>query len=219
MASPFQIANLKATSTSIIQGGFRPLLFTVANGSYVSNIVFGSGATEVNNYETYQLPRGTTYVPLTINSYVTSTEGCDFQMTGQKVNFICSVVLNAQLIDPGFGTEELRIRPYPRSDIEPAQYLKPLPVPLRTALLPLFEDVEIVNKLGVQVSPDSGTVAGVYDLQARLLQDGQLALVLKDITTTPPTVRGLQSADINNLFGTADEIIRITIRGCYRAQL
>lgn len=204
----------KATSDAVIQGGFRPLLYTVANGSYNSNLVYGSGAAEVNNYQLFQLSRGTTYTPLIGASFVTSTEGCDFQMTDKKVVFVCSVVLNAQLSGPAFGTEELRIRPFPREASEPGRYLKPLPLPFTS--LPLFEDIEIVNKFGVSVAPDAGTASGTYILQARLLQDGNLALVVKDISTVPPTVRALQHSDIDSLFDTAEEIIRITVRGTYK---
>jgi len=215
MTTPF---NQKATADSVTQGGFRPLLYTVAAGSYTSNIVYGSGAAELNNYDTFQLPRGSTTVPLIGVAYVTSTEGCDFRLESRKVNFTCSVVLNAQLADPTFGDEELRIKPRPRDADDPPQYLKPLPIPLRTAPLPLFEDVEIVNKFEVQVAPDSGAGTGTYQLQARLLQDGHLALVLKDLTTIPPTVRGFQHNDIDSLFDTSDEVIRIRIRGSYKAQ-
>ncbi len=208
----------KSAATPLVLGGFKPLLFTVVNGSYNSNLVFGSGAAQLNSYQMFQLPRGTTTVPFVGPSFVTSTEGCDYQLEEREINFTCSVVLNAQLPDPAFGDEELRIKPFPRLTTEPPQFLKPLPIPLRTAPLPFFDDVEIVNKAGIQIAPDVGSTTGVYILQARLLQDGTLALVLKDITTAPPTVRGFQHDDFDSAFGTLNEIIRIIIRGSYKAQ-
>lgn len=206
-------------SSNVIQGGFRPLLYTVANGSYTSNSVYGVNAAQVNNYQIYQLPRGTSNVPLTGNAYVTSTEGCDYRKADTKIEFNCSVVLKSRVPDPGFRTEELRIGVYPRDFTDPPEYSKALPNHLRTTDLPLFNDVEILDKNGTQIAPDATTPAGVYRLQARLLWNGNLALVLQDLSSTPPTVRGLQHDDIADAFGVADNVIRINIRGKYSAQV
>ncbi len=207
----------KAVSAGIVNSGFRPELYTVANGSYTSNVVYGSGAALVNTYLPLQLSRGTTTIPLSGPSFVTSTEGCDHRQSERDVDFVCSVVLNSNSVDPDFGQEELRIRPRPRRIEDPPRYIKALPIALRALPLPLFEDVEIVNKAGVQIAPDSGTTTGTYIIQARLLQDGTLALVLKDLITQ--TSRGLTADDIDAGFIPVDNIIRIIVSGHYKSQV
>jgi hypothetical protein len=219
MASfPQEVFNQKANAAGITQRGFRPELFTVANGTYASNAVYGSGTAATSTYINNQLQRGTTTIPLTGTSFVTSTEGCDIRQQDRDVDFTCSVVLDGTT-DPDFSTQELRIRPYVANPIVPPSHRIPLPLPMKDLPLPLFHDVEIVNKAGVQIAPDATAgQGGVFSLLARLLEDGQLALVVENTVDQPSTSRGLRHDDIDAGF-VADNIIRITVRGTYKAEV
>lgn len=212
----------KSNANRIYNRGFRPELYTVANGTYSSNAVYGVGEDLLNSYLNVQLPRGTTTVPLIGASgppFVPSTEGCDIRQNGKNVEFVCSVVLDGNpLTEPSFGNEELRIRPQQVSFVRPARYMIPLPLSDRNLDEPVFDDVEIQDKSGVQIAPDATAGAGAWILQARLLRDGTLALVKKDVSIVGTQQTALLHSDINAGF-SADNSINITIRGSYRAAI
>jgi hypothetical protein len=207
----------KYTEDGIVSGGFRPELYTVDTGTYTSNARFGSSTPLVTSYLVNQIPAGTTTVPLGVMGppFALSSTGCTYRMQGNRVEFVCNVTLGGS--DPGYpDLEELRIRPAQRINFNRVVGQRGLPIPDSRFSLPLFNDVEIVDKSGAEAAPDAGTPAGEYHLQARLLLNGELALVLQDTAGgPPPIVRGLQSGDINGSFAT-DNIISITIRGTYK---
>jgi len=207
----------KYTEDGILSGGFRPELYTVDNGAYTSNTRFGPSAPLVTSYLVNQIPAGTTTVPLGVTGppFALSSTGCTYRMQGNKVEFVCNVTLGGS--DPNYpDLEELRIRPAQRINFNRVVGQRGLPIPDSRFSLPLFNDIEIVNKSGSEAAPDAGTPAGEYQLQARLLLNGELALVLKDIAGGPPSIiRGLQSGDIDGSFATND-VINITIRGTYK---
>jgi hypothetical protein len=198
--------------------GFSPELYTVASGSYASNAVYGLGAALVNSYLSIQIPRGTTTVPLTGASgppFVTSTNGCDVRQHDNEVDFVCSVVLNGTT-DPGFGNNELRIHPQTITPDKPARYQRGMPLAKAGSQI-IFDNVEIVNRAGVQIAPDSSAGAGKWLLQARLLKDGTIALVKSNVGTVGTQQLALRASDINAGF-VANNVIIITVRGWYRAQ-
>lgn len=208
----------KANLNGIYNRGFRPELYTVANGTYASNGVYGVGAALANSYLSIQLSRGTTTVPLVGDSFVTSTEGCDIRQHGNNIDFVCSVTLNANpLTDPDFNDEEIRIRPRQPAFDRPPRYGIPLPLPDRNLAEPVFDDVEIQNKSGVQIAPDASAGPGAWLLGARLLKDGTLALIKRDTSVTGTQESALLHNDINAGF-VADNVISITIRGSYRSE-
>lgn len=213
----FEFFDQSAASNGIRHIGFRPELYTVAAGSYASNEVYGLGAPLVSSYLDIQLSRGTTTVPLIGASgppFVNSTEGCDIRQHDNEVEFVCSVTLDANpATDPDLGTEEIRIRPRPITPNLPSRYIIPLPLPTRGSN-PVFEDVEIQNKSGVQVAPAG---VGAWLLEARLLKDGNLALVKKDVSATGTQQTALTHDDISAAF-VANNVISITVRGKYLAQ-
>lgn len=212
----------KANSHGVRNRGFRPELYTVDDGTYASNSAYGAGTAPVSSYLTVQLSRGTTTVPLIGAAgppFVTSTEGCEIRQNGRDVDFICSVTLDGNpATEPAFGNEELRIRPQQVPFDQPARYRIPLPLAKRDLPEPTFENVEIQNKAGVQIAPDVTAGAGAWLLEARLLVDGTLVLLKKDVSVTGTQVTALRHADINAGF-SANNVISITIRGTYKAEV
>lgn len=212
----------KANANGIYNRGFRPELYTVADGTYASNAVYGVGETLLNSYLSVQIPRGTSTVPLIGASgppFVSSTEGCSIRQNGRDVDFVCSVVLDGNpSTEPAYGNEELRIRPQRFDFTQPARYMRPLPLSDRNLDEPNFDSVEILNKSGVQIAPDATAGAGAWLLEARLLKDGTLALVKKDISLIGTQQTALRHSDIDAGF-TSNDVISITIRGSYRAQI
>ena len=215
------ITDQKANSSDINHRGFKPELYTVANGSYASNEVYGVGAALVNTYLPVQIPRGTstvTLLPGPPEVFVSSTEGCDIRQHDSDVDFIISVCLDGNpLTEPSYGDEELRFRPQQNPNFPP-RYRIPLPLSKREQTSPTFTDIEIVDKTGVQVAPDASAGAGTWLLGARLLRDGTLALTKRDISVLGTQEVALLASDINAGF-TADNVIFITLRGSYKAQV
>ena len=204
----------RSVSNNISHGGFRPELFTVAGGSYASNLVYGSGAAMLSSYE-----------PQTVRSMSRS----DIRQQDNDVDFSFNVTLDMSLADPGFpATEELRLRTLqPLGASTPGAYLKKLPIKNTNHRQQLFLDVEIIN--ATPGAAGAGfpfaafpVVAGVGQFQARLLTNGELALVVYDpatvaaSATTPLTAGDLPAA----LFGAAaGTVLQISIRGSYRSDI
>jgi hypothetical protein len=201
-------------SDKSVKTGFRPELYTVAAGSYISNPSHGALSESVNSYVNIQIPRGTSSIASSTGGLVNSTEGCEITRKDGKVNFTCSIMLNAQT-DPAYGTEELRIKPRFFGFDQPARYMVGLPVPSQgTNKLPFFSDFEILDKDSVVIAPDLGTGAGVWELRAVLLNDRTLALVLYNQATG--NTQPLTHNNIDAAFGVADSAIFINIRGEYK---
>lgn len=195
----------------VSKDGFRPLLYTVVPGSYASDAVYGSGDTLVNSYATQQLARGTTTIPLSGGINVVSKEGCEYQKKDKKVDFILNITLNSTASDPDYGaTHELRIRPWVRNPVEPPVYQKGLPLPRRGQPLPLFAKTEVTDKNGVPVLPTSGTGLKLY---SRMLQNGDLALITRDLTTHVDSA--VSNAQIQTRFGLTNQVTFINIMGEY----
>jgi len=211
------LTSARHVENGVFSGGFKPELYSVANGSYNSNARFGPSSPLLTSYLINELPRSTTTVPLGVTGppFVTSATGCDYSMQANKVEFVCNVTLGGA--DPDYtDNEELRIRPARRINFNRAVGQRGLPAPDSKFSPPLFDDVEIVNKAGAEAAPDPGSPAGEYQIQARLLLNGELALVLKDVAGgPPPIIRGLQNGDIDGSFAV-DNVISITVRGTYR---
>ena len=222
MSFPTPTFNQKKDS---ISRGYLPELYTVDDGTYASNSVYGVNAPLTNSYMTqgYQLPKGTTAIELVPGppsiTYLTSMEGCTIRQNGTEVDFVMVVYLDARKAAPVFGNEELRFRPqqYPRNK-PPNQYV-PLPLSMRNKPSPTFEDVEITDKMGVQIAPDATAGVGTWVLGARLLRDGTLVLIKSDLSLTGNQETALRSSDIDSTFGTPNDVIKITVRGNYLAQL
>jgi hypothetical protein len=212
------LTSAKNTEDGVFQNGYSPELYSVANGAYTSNAAYGSFSPLLTSYLTNQISRGTSTVPIGAmgHPFAPSTTGCNYRQQGNKVEFVCSVTLGGT--DPDYpDTEELRIRPAQLVQFNRVVGQRGLPLPDPKFSLPLFGDVEILNKLGVVVAPDASTAAGEYQILARLLLNGDLALVLKDgEPMSPPVIRGLQTGDIDEAFA-ADNIVNITIRGTYKS--
>ncbi len=211
------LTSAKHVEDGIFSGGFKPELYSVVNGAYTSNARYGSSSPLLTSYLINQLPRGTTTVPLGVTGppFVISSTACQYRMQGNKVEFVCNVTLGGA--DPDYtDNEELRIRPAQRINFNRVVGQRGLPIPDSKFSLPLFNDVEIVNKTGAASAPDAGTPVGEYQIFARLLLNGELALVLKDVAGgPPPIIRGLQNGDIDGAFAS-DNVVSITVRGTYK---
>jgi len=211
------LTSSKNTEDGITQGGFNPELYSVATNSYNSNASYGTGVPLLTSYLIHQLPPGMTGVPLGMVGppFVTSKTGCKFRLQANKVEFVCNITLGGA--DPDYpDDEELRIRPAKQFMFGSPAPSRGLPAPDPKFSLPIFNDVEILNKTGSGVAPDAGTPAGDYKIFARLLWNGTLALVLKDSAGVAiPIVRGLQNGDIDLAFAI-ENIVSITVRGTYK---
>ena len=203
----------RSGQTSITNSGFRPQLFIAAAGSYASNAVFGSGVVAVDNYDDETL-RG--------DSSSLQQSKASVRQQDKLVDFELALTLDLDAADPGFAAaDELRFGVVaPLLAGQPARYLNGLPDSDWQYGLPLVLDVE-----AVQVStglPPAGfpAVAGVGQLQARLLHGGQLALVVADLAAGPPPVTTpLTAGDLIPLWAGAlgaGERLRISVRGSYR---
>ncbi|HSA76278.1 MAG TPA: hypothetical protein VLE02_01915 [Nitrosarchaeum sp.] len=196
------------------KGGYRPELYTVAAGSYASNAVHAFSAALLHSYASIQLPPGLTTVTLG-SAFVSSKENCTFEQRGKEVTFTCSVTLGTTL-NPGLGTEELRIHPMRRNPVEPKSYLRGLPLPAQPIDIPIVS-LSVVNKTGVQIVPDAGSPAGTYILGARVLTNGVIALIIRDLNIAAPNQwRGMTHNDIGANF-VADQVIMFNIKGTYLA--
>lgn len=194
------------------KGGYRPELYTVVAGAYASNAVYAMGSPLVHSYYTNQLAPGTTTVTLGA-AFVTSKEGCEWEQIGSDVTVTCNVTLGTTA-NPGFGAEELRIKPLRRNSVEPKSYLRGLPTPFSPTEVPILT-LEIVNKSGVQIVPDAGSPAGNYKLGARVLGNGTIALIVRDFNAAPPNAwRGITHDDIAANF-VADQVISFSVHGSY----
>lgn len=213
----------KANSADITNRGFRPELYTVANGTYASNSVYGVGAAVVNSYLSVQIPRGTSTVVLSLGPpvlYVNSTEGCSVRQQGKDADFTMNVCLDGNpLTAPAFGNEELRLRPQQTTPDRPLRYRVPLPLAMNdhATVSPMFVDTEITNKSGVQIAPDASAGIGAWVLGARLLRDGTIALTKRNLAVVGAVEVALLASDINSGF-VLDGAIFITLRGTYKAQ-
>jgi len=203
------LGSLSTTSETFDQGlektvarsGFRSELITVLAGSYASNQSYGSGAASTGS----------------LSSVSTTESQCKIRKQDADVDFSVDVVLDTTASAPGLtAADELRIRSLrPVGSSNPGRYSAVLPVPDRKFGLPLLLDVEVVNELGVTPA-GFPSVAGVGQLQARLLHGGELALVVRDGQSGPAAVTTpLTFGDISPLFGQ-DEEVTIRVRGTYR---
>lgn len=214
-----EIFDQKSTQDRVLNRGFRPELYTVENGTYVSNSSYGAEAPLTNSYLSNQLKKGTTVIPLIGAAgppFVKSTEGCEIRQNGRDVDFSVSVCLNGNT-DPNFGNEELRIKPRQRTFDQPPRYSIPFPLPCNELPTPTFKVAEILNKAGSPVAPDSGVATGTWVLGARILRDGTMALTKTNIDVAGSNEFPLLHADIDEGF-TADNVIFVNVRGTYKAQ-
>lgn len=200
----------RGVQNDISQGGYRPQLYLVSAGAYGSNAVYGSGAASIGTYDD-QVP------PVTLRN--NSSSQCQtrsvVRQQDKDCDFNVSICLDASQPDPFGGTDELRIRVLqPLALGEAARYLNGLPNSDPLYSLPLFDDVEVLNQVGLNLLPDA--VNSV--LQARLLKGGDLALVQKDNAAGPPPVTAaLTGAQLGALLGGgAGDLVRIIIRGTFR---
>lgn len=198
----------RGVQNNIAHTGFRPQLFTVASGSYASNQVYGSGAALVNDYNT---------------EIIQDASRAAIRQHDNNVEYNVKVVLDLSLANPGFVTgEEVRIRTLqPLASTEPGRYLTRLPKKDVNYRQPLFLDVEIINPATGAPFAGFPSVAGAGQLQARLMMNGDLALVVTDLTAgPPPTVTPITAGDLAALFGAAAGTrLQIDVRGSYRGGL
>ncbi|HSA76277.1 MAG TPA: hypothetical protein VLE02_01910 [Nitrosarchaeum sp.] len=187
--------------------GFRPQLNVVAAGSYVSNAVYGSNAASTGNYETVTLRGSSNSLSQTVASYTKN---------GKQVSFSVQISLNGAVANPiAVGGSEVRIRVLPTNVTEPEKYISGLPLPDGSFLLPLFEDVEVIDQTGTNLLPNAVN----SQLQARILYNGDLALVNVNLAAgPPPTSVGLTAAILGALFATVGRTIKILVRGTYMAK-
>lgn len=196
----------RAVQNNIAHSGFRPQLFTVAAGSYASNQVYGSGAALVNDYN---------------DEIIQAESRASIRQHDSNVLYNVKVILDLSQTDPAFGsTQEVRIRTLqPLTSTEPGRYLTRLPKKDVNYRQPLFLDVEIINPATGAPFAGFPSVAGAGQLQARLMMNGDLALIVCDLTAgPPPTVTPITAADLAPLFGAgAGTQLEIAVRGTYRA--
>lgn len=194
------------TTRSVVQGGFRPQLYAVATGSYATGATFGSGATDI---------AGTSTAYDGVKDIALSRASVRREDT--DVNFNIMVVLDGSVANPVAVAGEVRIRvsrPLTSQDFN--RYLTGLPGKDFNYSLPLFGEVEVLDENGVDLLPSTVNTL----LQARFLYGGDLALVQQDISAgPPPTTTALTTAQLGALFGVANRVINIVIRGTYRASV
>jgi hypothetical protein len=212
-------SNVRGVQNDIQQSGFRPQLFLVAGGSYISNAGYGSGAASTGTYDD-QTP------PVTVRN---SGNGlcqtrAHIRQQDNDIDFEIAICLDAnQAADPfaNQASDEVRIRVLPlvTSPAEPARYLNPLKPTDRQYGLPLFLDIEAVDQLGNPLLPVGGTNRV---LQARFLYGGQLALVQQDLSAgPPPTTSPLLASQLGPLLVMmgAGALVRLHVRGQYKGTL
>lgn len=196
----------RGVQNDISHTGFRPQLYTVVGGSYASNSVYGSGAALVHDYNT---------------EIIQSASRSSIRQHDTQVEYDIKIILDLHQADPAFDTEEVRIRTLqPLIAGEPGCYLTRLPIKPTNYRQPLFLDVEIVNPATGKPFAGFPATAGVGQLQARLLINGDMALVTTNLAAgPPPTVTPLTGNDFDVLFGAAAGTeLEISVRGSYRSQ-
>lgn len=205
---------MQIESTADTSYGFRPELFAVAAGSYVSNRSFGAGAAEVGSYSASQLPSGSFVVgPTTYNVSTTAL----MRRADNNVDINVNITLNRAITPPDTETGELRIKVLPRTSSEPVRYARTFPEPARNLFLPQFFDVEILRVgVGGNWEPALPNAAN-HVLAARLLDDSTLALTDINQTVAPPTTAGLNVSGLDALLGGVNTgPLVISVRGSYR---
>lgn len=188
----------------------RPQLFTVPDGTYGSNGVYGAGVAVSETYESVTV-RG--------DGSIHAQSIAEISKHGSQIAFSMSVALDISsgTSDPITSTDdELRIRTLPLAMSEPARYLNTLPKANGGLVQPLFGEVEF-NRLATDgTAAPVDVLAGSHPLHARLLHGGVLALLKR---TTPggdpvPVI----ASDIGSLFDGAipayDRLV-ITVKGRY----
>jgi len=207
MSSSSRENESRGVQTAIRNSGFRPQLFTVATGSYASNPVYGSSAALVNDYN---------------DEIIQGSSRADIRQHDRDVDYNVKIILDLSLADPGFVTdEEIRIRTLqPLTAGQPGRYSNRIPVKDVNYRQPLFLDVEIINPATGAPFAGFPAVAGIGQLQARLLIGGELALVVSNLAAgPPPTTTPLTAGDLSPLFGAAAGTqLQISVRGSYRGQ-
>lgn len=198
----------RSVATSVSQAGFRSELFTVAAGSYASNGVYGSSAALTSTYAT---------------SAIREKSSAAIRMQDTGTDFSLKVTLDLSGADPvGRVTgDEIRIRTLqPLLSGEPTSYLKRMTLAGTGYGLPLFLDVEIIDPATGAPWAGFPTIAGVGQLQARMLYGGEFALVVANLAVGPPTtVTPLTVGDLNPLFsGGAGAELLVSVRGTYRSR-
>ena len=191
---------------SVSNTGFRTQLFTVAAGSYSSSGTYGSGVALLNEYSSVSIQDKSSAV---------------IRQQDRDTDFHLKLTLDLSQADPAFpATEELRLRTLQPLNGDPAAYAKRLPLNSRNYNLPLFLDVEFIDPSTGAPFVGFPAVAGVGQLQARLLHGGELAFVVTDYSAgPPPTVTALTAGDLAALFGAgAGTELLISVRGTYRGQ-
>ena len=189
--------------------GFRSELFTVGAGSYASNAVYGSSAVLSGTYAA---------------STILDKSGAAIRAQDRGTDFSLNVTLDLSGADPVDGRatgDEIRIRTLqPLLSGEPASYLKKMTLAGTGYGLPLFLDVEIIDPATGAPWAGFPVVAGVGQLQARMLYGGELALVVTDLSVGPPaTVTPLTVGDLAPLFGGGDGAeLLFAVRGTYRSR-
>jgi len=199
----------------VVNNGFRPQLYIAKNGSYASNAVYGSGvgpdpdsALAVNTYDS-----------VTLRSL--NQTRANVRKEDKDVYFDLDITLDSTATDPFDGIEvagdELRIRVQkPLALGEPGAYLNQLPLPDYKKPLPLFFECDIINvTTGQPILPSLQNPSSL--LQARMLTNGDLALIRRDISSGPPTDTPLIILNISPLFGQSVAAnIRISVKGYYK---
>ena len=202
-----QLLRSRGVEGSVTQGGFLSSLVTVGAGAYASNPpTYGSSSPILLNYNSVT---------------ATASSGASVRKSGDRVDFSLSVTLNADAAAP-VANEELRIRAINKLDgttLADApcgrRSTSGLPSVAAGSTLPLFTDVDIIDT-ATGLPPAALGVAGQF--AARLLHNGDLALVSVDLTAAPQTQTALTSAEITAAFGGPTAELRVSVRGSYRAR-
>lgn len=192
--------------TAVQNSTFRPEMFLVAAGSYASDNSYGSDRPAITTY-TLATDRSMSYAA--IRNQDTETD--------YTIHFTLSDAAQPASVAAAPANSEVRLRVVkPLLPGQSGSYIKSLTCNAIMYSLPLFQDVEIV--LASTGAPPAGfpSVAGAGMLEARYLYSGELALVVYDYSTAPPTVTPLTRADFSPLFTAGGDSIIIRIRGRYR---
>lgn len=185
---------------------FRPQLYTVATGS-LATANYGLNAATVENYDAVTERSSA-------NSRCQSSGS--YSRAGKLVVFEVNLCLDAEAASPiTTATDEVRLGAQAPAVSQPAGYGKGLPAPATEQLLELEVRLDVA---GVNTTP-----LGAADslLAARLLKDGSIALVSRNVAAAGAPEAAITDAALTaaGLFGAgAGDLAKYHVSGSYIAQ-
>ncbi len=198
---------------SVTNTGFRPTLHIVPAGSYATANYGSSAVPLTTGTSTYNS------VLLEGSSNSLATSGCNIRQDGNLVSFELSCVLDLTQADPTTNAGELRLKVKDLAAGDPNKYGRGLSPVSGKYPFPVFPVEISIQSTSGAAAPTLLGVANEY--QARLLANGELALVGVDSTAIPSVVAAITAANITGSFGAAAgtaDVLKIFVKGTYRNQ-